>query len=155
MTVAGSEPEFLICAIHFASSGFVTVSVTGVGTLGCSVDHCICWCPDVGFCVIHVPILVNVSPIILRVEIRSCDLPLLGWSSLSWGILGSFGCLWSVNVLLMLLFEVLPPLTPLPRPLVVVSLDFCLVEVGEYDSVESGLSSSWVALLSNCSAVKG
>ena len=80
ITVAGSKPEFLTCAIHFASSGSVIVNVTGVGALGCVVDHCICWSSGVNFCVIHVPILINVSPIVLRVEKRSCDLPLLGWS---------------------------------------------------------------------------
>ena len=147
ITVAGSEPEFLICAIHLTSSGSVIVSVTCVGILGCVVDHCVCCSSGVNLCVIHDPILINVSPIILRVEKRSCDLPLLGWSQLfvllaSCGSLGSLGCLRSMNVFLSLLFRVLPPLAPPPRPLVVTSLGFCLVEVGEYDSVKSGLSSS-------------
>ena len=79
MTDAGSTAELVACANHFASSGSVIVSVTGVGALGCVVDHCICWSLGVDFCVIHVPILINVSPIILRVEKKSCDLPLLGW----------------------------------------------------------------------------
>ena len=78
--VAGSNPELLTYAIHFASSGSVIVNVTDVGALGCVFDHCICWSSGVDFCVIHLPILINVSPIILRVEKRSCDLPLLGWS---------------------------------------------------------------------------
>ena len=160
ITVAGSNPELLTCAIHFASSGFVIVSVTGAGASCCVVDHCICWSSGVDFCVIHVPILINVSPIILRVERKSCDLPLLGWPQLfvqfaSFGCLGSLGCLRSMDVLLSLLFRVLPPLASPPRPLVRVSLGLCLVKAGEYDSVKSVLSSSWVDLLSNCSVIKG
>ena len=141
-------------------AGFVIVNVTGAGVSGCVVDRCICWSSGVDFCVIHVPILMNVSPIILRVERRSCDLPLLGWPQLfvpfaSCGCLGSLGCLRSMDIFLSLLFRVLPPLAPPPRPLVVISLGFCLVAVGEYDSVKSGLSSSWVTILSNCSIIKG
>ena len=77
MTVAGSMPELLICVTHSASSGLVIVNVIGAGALGCVVGRCICWSSGVDFCVIHFPILMNVSPIILRVEKGSCDLPLL------------------------------------------------------------------------------
>ena len=82
ITIAGSMPELLICVTHSASSGLVIVNVIGAGALGCVVGRCICWSSGVDFCVIHVPILMNVSPIILRVERRSCDLPLLDWSQL-------------------------------------------------------------------------
>ena len=73
----------------------------------------------------------------------------------SFGCLGDSGCLWSMDVFLSLLFGVLPPLVPPPRPLLRVSLGLRFTEDGEDDSVTSRLSSSWGNLLSKCPGIEG
>ena len=153
MIVAGSKPEFVACVNHFASSGSVIVSITGVGVLGCVDGHCVPCSPCGVFCVIHVPNLTRVSPIAARIErqgvnFRSLDWLLLFMPSVSLKCLVGSSCLWSMGEFLPLLFGDLPPLVPPPRLLVKVSFGLRFAGGGEDDSIVSSFSSSWGLLLS-------
>ena len=68
--------------------------------------------------------------------------------SASFDCLGVVVCLWSMDGFLSLLFGVLPPLFPPPRPLVAASFGLRFVEVEEDNSVTSSSSSSCGILLS-------
>ena len=153
MIVAGSKPEFVACVNHFASSGSVIVSITGVGVLGCVDGPCIPYfsCGVLG--VIHAPNLTKVSPIAARIERQGVNFCSLAWlllflPSVSLSCLIGSGCFWSMGGFLPLLFGDLPPLAPPPRLLVKVSFGLRFAGVGEDDSITSSFSSSWGLLLS-------